>query len=80
RYFQNSYKEQYSQSTVACAIGIRAQESLHRHSAVMRAENKYKDRCWINITLEENVLFYALFDWKFDDVWAATFKYELDYN
>ncbi|MGH2217105.1 DUF3440 domain-containing protein, partial [Enterococcus faecalis] len=56
-----------------------AQESLHRHSAVMRGENKYKDRCWINITLEENVLFYPLFDWKFDDVWAATFKYELDY-
>ncbi|HFD6960694.1 TPA: phosphoadenosine phosphosulfate reductase, partial [Enterococcus faecium] len=40
RYFQNWYKEQYPQSAVSCGVGIRAQESLHRHSAVTKGENK----------------------------------------
>lgn len=80
RYFQNWYKEQYPQSAISCGVGIRAQESLHRHSAVTKGENKYKNRCWINITLEGNILFYPLFDWKVGDIWAATFKCELEYN
>lgn len=79
RFFADWYSQKHN-CMVACGVGIRTQESLHRYNAIMNGVNKYKNRLWINQTLSGNVNFYPLYDWKVEDVWAAVFQNQMEYN
>ncbi|EME3582315.1 DUF3440 domain-containing protein [Enterococcus faecium] len=66
----------------AVLVGIRAQESLNRHSTVTRDNTvtmfgsvRYSYRVYHNI-----FNFYPLYDWKVEDIWTAYGKFGWDYN
>lgn len=75
-WFANTY------GNTAVMIGIRAEESLTRHSIFTSQHRSmmYKNH---NFTKKVNDLvmnFYPIYDWETEDIWAANAKFEWDYN
>lgn len=62
-------------------IGIRADESLHRYSAIagQRKVNKYKGTHYI-VGDRSPLKCYPIYDWLVDDVWIANAKFGFEYN
>jgi len=80
--FWDMFAEWYSQGK-SCAnlIGIRTQESLNRFRALMNERKQtVKGKMWTKRNTEHTYNVYPIYDWKVDDVWIATAKYEWDYN
>ncbi|KXT59429.1 DUF3440 domain-containing protein [Lactococcus sp. DD01] len=84
--FQSRFCQWLHQKTeatrTAVLVGIRAQESLNRYTAVTRKETfsrfgtvSYSKRVFHNV-----FNFYPIYDWLFEDVWIAIAKFNLDYN
>lgn len=80
QYFSNWYHEVHNFESIACGIGLRMDESLVRYTAIKHGRNKYKKRPWINRYIPGIYKFYPIFDWKFDDIWAAVYQFNWDYN
>lgn len=80
RYFQLWYQQQYAQQKIACGIGIRAQESVQRYSAVTKGMNKYKGLNWTNTVNDFITKFYPIYDWSVEDVWGAVALNDYQYN
>ncbi|NTL99159.1 DUF3440 domain-containing protein [Enterococcus faecium] len=80
--FASWYAKQHIGGTVACGVGIRAQESLHRYQAIIRDRQNYDGNCWIKYHLSTNniVNFYPLYDWVVEDIWGAHAKYDWKIN
>ena len=81
-HFWDMFAEWYSQGK-SCAnmIGIRTQESLNRFRALMNERKQtVKGRMWTKRNTEHTYNVYPIYDWKVDDVWISTAKYEWDYN
>ncbi|EGO5016476.1 TPA: DUF3440 domain-containing protein [Enterococcus faecalis] len=74
------YSDQHQGESVACGVGIRAEESLNRFNAIAKGHRKYEGKSWINQATEENYNFYPLYDWKVMDIWGAVAQLDLDYN
>jgi predicted phosphoadenosine phosphosulfate sulfurtransferase len=80
--FWDMFAEWYSQGK-SCAnlIGIRTQESLNRFRALMNERKQtVKGEMWTKRNTEHTYNVYPIYDWKVDDVWTATAKYDWDYN
>lgn len=66
----------------AVLVGIRAQESLNRYTAVTRTEtfSSFGMIPW-SCRVTHNIFnFYPLYDWNFEDIWIANAKFNFDYN
>lgn len=65
----------------SCAlIGMRADESLSRYSAVVNKKDPYKGRHWITRNSADTFTAYPLYDWTVEDVWTAYGRFGYDYN
>jgi predicted phosphoadenosine phosphosulfate sulfurtransferase len=62
-------------------LGIRAQESLNRHSSITsgRKVNQHKGRHWLNAR-GNYVLGYPIYDWETEDIWTANARFGYTYN
>lgn len=80
QFFSNWYYEIHNSENVACGIGLRMDESLARYNAIKHGKNKYKQKQWINRYTSGIYKFYPIFDWKFNDIWAAIYRFNWDYN
>lgn len=63
-----------------CLLGLRADESLHRYSAIINKKYDYKGRKWITENFKDIWSASPLYDWTVDDVWTANGKFNFDYN
>lgn len=66
------YANHHKGEPVACGIGIRTQESLHRYRAILNRNFNYQGHCWIKHQTNQGEIlnFYPLYDWKTEDVWG----------
>lgn len=80
--FWDMFAEWYSQGK-SCAnmIGIRTQESLNRFRALMNERKQtVGGKMWTKRNTEHTYNVYPIYDWKVDDVWISTAKFDWDYN
>lgn len=83
---QTDFCEWFAQKngSTAVVIGIRADESLSRLSAITsrRKVNRFEGSDWIvsNPNCKELVNAYPIYDWKTDDIWIANGKNSWSYN
>lgn len=74
--------EKSTAKRTAVLVGIRAQESLNRYTAVTRKDTFSKFGTIAHSRrIAHNVFnFYPLYDWLFEDVWKAIGEFGFDYN
>ena len=81
--FEKWYSEKYNDSMCGHFVGIRCDESLNRfRTIVSMKKDRLKDKPWTtrNKPLEHTYSIYPIYDWRTEDDWIATFKYDLEYN
>jgi len=81
--FEKWYSEKYNHSLCAHFVGIRCDESLNRfRTIVSMKKDRFKDKPWTtrDKPLENTYSIYPIYDWRTEDDWIATFKYNLEYN
>ena len=81
--FEKWYSEKYNSSMCGHFVGIRCDESLNRfRTIVSMKKDRFKDKPWTtrNKPLEHTYSIYPIYDWRTEDDWIATFKYNLEYN
>lgn len=81
--FEKWYSEKYNGSMCGHFVGIRCDESLNRfRTIVSMKKDRLKDKPWTtrNKPLEHTYSIYPIYDWRTEDDWVATFKYNLEYN
>ena len=81
--FEKWYSQKYNNSMCGHFVGIRCDESLNRfRTIVSMKKERYKDKPWTtrNKPLEHTYSIYPIYDWRTEDDWIATFKYNLEYN
>lgn len=77
---ESLYPEGYK---LAHLVGIRSDESLNRWRTIASTKKgKYKDYQWTTKLKHCNNSYsvYPIYDWKTQDIWVATFKYNLEFN
>jgi len=81
--FEKWYSEKYNHSLCGHFVGIRSDESLNRfRTIVSMKKERFKDKPWTtrDKPLEHTYSIYPIYDWRTEDDWIATFKYNLEYN
>jgi predicted phosphoadenosine phosphosulfate sulfurtransferase len=81
--FEKWYSNKYNNSMCGHFVGIRCDESLNRfRTIVSMKKERFKDKPWTtrNKPLEHTYSIYPIYDWRTEDDWIATFKYNLEYN
>jgi predicted phosphoadenosine phosphosulfate sulfurtransferase len=81
--FEKWYSSKYNNSMCGHFVGIRCDESLNRfRTIVSMKKERFKDKPWTtrNKPLEHTYSIYPIYDWRTEDDWIATFKYNLEYN
>jgi len=81
--FEKWYSEKYNSSMCGHFVGIRCDESLNRfRTIVSMKKDRFKDKPWTtrDKPLEHTYSIYPIYDWRTEDDWIATFKYNLEYN
>lgn len=81
--FEKWYSEKYNDSLCGHFVGIRCDESLNRfRTIVSMKKDRFKDKPWTtrDKPLENTYSIYPIYDWRTEDDWIATFKYNLEYN
>ena len=81
--FEKWYSNKYNNSMCGHFVGIRCDESLNRfRTIVSMKKERFKDKPWTtrNKPLEHTYSIYPIYDWRTEDDWIATFKYDLEYN
>ncbi|WP_304333720.1 DUF3440 domain-containing protein [Conchiformibius steedae] len=61
-------------------VGIRAQESLNRWRAITQDKHTHRNLSWTTHNPDGTYTAHPLYDWQFEDVWAANAKFGFDYN
>lgn len=78
------FGEWYSENgkyTTACLVGIRADESLSRFRTIAsKTKEKYANRNYTTKILDGLYNVYPIYDWKTQDIWKYTGKYNLCFN
>lgn len=64
----------------ACFVGIRADESLNRFRTVAREKDKFQDKAWTTLVIDDVWNAYPIYDWKTTDIWTYLGKFNLPYN
>ena len=77
--FNEWYGNTHGGKTV-CLIGMRADESLNRYSAIINKKNDYKGKKWITKNFKDVWTASPLYDWTAQDIWTANGKFGFDYN
>ena len=79
--FQKWYQETHG-GLCFVGVGIRADESINRFRTIALMPNKieYKHRHWTTKVGNNMYSFYPMYDWRTEDVWGATAKFNLDMN
>ena len=81
--FEKWYEEKYNHTLCGHFVGIRCDESLNRFRTIVSLKKeRFKDKPWTtrNKPLEKSYSIYPIYDWRTEDDWIATFKYDLEYN
>ena len=79
RKFGMWYRDTHGGKTIAL-LGVRADESLRRYSAIVNKKYAYKGRMWITNEVKNLYTAFPLYDWRVEDIWAANGKFGFDYN
>lgn len=63
-------------------VGIRADESINRFRTIALMPNKveYNNHHWTTKVGDNMYSFYPMYDWRTEDDWGATAKFDLDMN
>ena len=80
RYFIYWYHQKKNFEPVACGIGIRSEESIHRLFSILSHKKKYHRISWIKNYFDDTYNFYPIYDWKVEDIWGAVSQLHLDFN
>lgn len=78
--FGRWYRDHCGGGKTLALIGMRADESLHRYSAIINKRHPYKDKLWITEGFKDVWTAAPLYDWTAEDVWIANGKFGYDYN
>lgn len=78
--FGRWYRMSHHFEKTVCLLGIRAEESLQRYSAILNKKYGYKGECWISKQFKDVWTASPLYDWSRSDVWHAIYKFHYDYN
>lgn len=78
--FGRWYKDAHGGGKTVGLVGLRADESLHRYSAIVNKRYDYKGKKWITKGHKNVWSASPLYDWTVEDVWIANAKFEYDYN
>lgn len=67
---------------VACAVGIRADESLNRFQTIDFHEHKqeFRGHHWTTRVEDDIYNVYPLYDWRVEDIWGAVSRLDLKSN
>src|SRR5574344_1066439 len=77
--FAKWVRDAYKGKTVSL-VGLRAEESLHRYSAIINKVINYKGEKWITTDLKDAYTASPLYDWTVEDIWIAHAKFGFSYN
>ncbi|MBQ7372414.1 MAG: DUF3440 domain-containing protein, partial [Blautia sp.] len=80
RQFGRWYRDHCGGGKTIALIGMRADESLHRYSAIINKRHPYKDQMWITNNFKDVWTAAPLYDWSTEDIWIANAKFGYDYN
>ncbi len=61
-------------------VGLRADESLHRYSAIINKKYDYKGKKWVTEQFKDVWSASPIYDWTTQDVWIANAKFGFNYN
>jgi predicted phosphoadenosine phosphosulfate sulfurtransferase len=78
--FGRWYKNHCGGGKTIGLVGLRADESLHRYSAIVNKKYAYKGHNWITQGHKDVWHASPLYDWQTEDVWIANAKFGYDYN
>lgn len=78
--FSRWYRISHGNKKTVCLLGIRADESLQRYSAILNKKYGYKDECWISKQFKDVWMASPIYDWSNSDVWHANYLFNYDYN
>lgn len=80
KHFGRWYQRHCGGGKTCALIGIRAQESLNRYSAIVNKRHAYSGHKWITRSYKDVYTAAPLYDWTVEDVWTANGKFGFDYN
>lgn len=78
--FNRYYHQKHGGGKTCCLIGVCADESLHRYSAIVNKKNGYKGQRWLTRQFKDVYTASPIYDWRVEDIWTAVGKLKLDYN
>lgn len=78
--FSRWYRLSHGKEKTVCLLGIRADESLQRFSAILNKKHGYNGECWISKQFKDTYAASPMYDWSTSDVWHANAKFGYDYN
>lgn len=78
--FGRWYRDHCGGGKTVALIGMRADESLHRYSAIINKRHPYKSEMWISENYKNVWTAAPLYDWTTEDVWIANGRFGYDYN
>jgi len=78
--FGRWYRITHGNKKTVCLLGIRADESVQRYSAIFRKKYGYEGSCWISKIFKDVWTATPLYDWSKSDVWHANYLFNYDYN
>jgi len=73
------YRDQHPGKAIML-LGLRADESLSRYSAIVNKRYAYNGRMWITQNRKDLYSACPLYDWSVEDVWTANAKFGFEYN
>lgn len=78
--FARFYHRSHGGGKTVCLLGLRAEESLQRYSAIVHKQHGYKGTCYISRQFKDIYAASPLYDWTVSDVWYANNRFGYDYN
>jgi predicted phosphoadenosine phosphosulfate sulfurtransferase len=64
----------------ACFVGIRADESLNRYRTLVADKTRFQEHQWTTYKGRTVYNAYPLYDWRTEDIWTYTGKFQKSYN
>lgn len=78
--FGRWYHETHGVGKTICLLGTRASESFQRYSSIVNKKYGYEGMCWISKMFKGVWCASPLYDWSVNDIWAANYKFNYEYN
>jgi len=78
--FVRWFRDSHGGGKTITLLGLRAQESLNRYSAIVNKKRPYKNKKWITCDFKNCYSASPIYDWVTEDVWTANAKFNYEYN